>query len=94
MELKFVVDDRQTDTIVLNPVISPEREGDRIHLNVVKDFDLEKLKLMQKLDLLEQKYFTWSMPLLTPSHSFQTCGWVSAWSMPLLTPSHSFQTYG
>ena len=35
--------------------------------------DLHKVKLTQKLDLLEWKYFTGSMPFLTPKHCFKTC---------------------
>ena len=65
---------RQTDTTVLNPVISPEPEGGQIHLNVVKAFDLHKLKLIQKEDMLEQKYLIGNMHLLMLNHSFETCG--------------------
>ena len=65
---------RLTDTTFLNPVISPEPQGDQIHLNVVKAFDLHKLKLTQKDDLLELKYYTGSMPLLSPKTCFKTCG--------------------
>ena len=56
---------RQTDTTVLNPVMSPESEGGQIHLNVVIALDLHKLKVTQKADLLEQKYLTGSTSLLT-----------------------------
>ena len=44
----------------------------RLNFNAAKAFDLQKLKLTEKEDLLEQKYFTGSMPLLTPSHSSKT----------------------
>ena len=66
----------QTDTTVLSLVIYPEPEGGQIHLNVVKAFDLHKLKLTQKEDLLEQeqKCLTRSIPLLNPNHSFKICG--------------------
>ena len=64
----------QTDTTVLNLVISPELECGQIHFNVVKAFDPHKFKLTQEEDLLEQKYFAGSMPLLTHNHSSWTCG--------------------
>ena len=57
----------QTDITVLNLVISTEAECGQIH-------DLQKIKMTQNEDLLEQKYFARSMPLLTPNHSFKTCG--------------------
>ena len=56
-----------TETIVLNQVISPEAEGGQIHLNVVTVLCCKKIKLTQKQDLFEQKYFTGSMPLITPT---------------------------
>ena len=58
---------RQTDTTVLNQVISPGNEGGQIHLNVVKAVDHHKIKLTKKEVMLEQKYLTGSMPLLTPT---------------------------
>ena len=58
-----------TDTTVLCPVISPETECSQIHRNAVKSYDLQKVRLTQKEDLLERKYFTESMPLLTSNHS-------------------------
>ena len=63
---------RQTDTTVLNLVVSQETEGGQIHLNVTKAFDLHKLKLTQKDDFLKHKYFTGSMPLLTTI--YKKCG--------------------
>ena len=36
--------------------------------------DFQKIQLIQKEDLLEQKYFTGHMPLITSNHSFNTYG--------------------
>ena len=33
---------------------------------------LAEIQLTQKLVLLEQRYFTWNIPLLTPIHIFMT----------------------
>ena len=59
----------------LNPVISPEAQVGKIFkVNVVKAFNRQKLELTHKEDLLEQKYFTGSMPFLTHNHCFNICG--------------------
>ena len=63
----------ERDTAVLNPVISSEAESGQIHLNVVTVLCSTKNLAGAKEDLLERRYFTENMPLLTPSHSFNTC---------------------
>ena len=37
-------------------------------------YDLREIRLMSKECLLERQYFTVCMSLLTPNHSFMTCG--------------------
>ena len=49
-------------------------EGSQIHLNFVTVLWSWKNSTDKKEALLEQKYFTGSMPLLTPNHSSKTCG--------------------
>ena len=46
----------------------------RFYLSVVTAFGLQKPKLTQTEDLLERKYSTGSMPLLTAHHTFMTLG--------------------
>ena len=55
-------DFRHTDTTVFNPVISPKSEGGQIQINAVYNMIIKKTDTE---DLLEQKYFTGSMSLLT-----------------------------
>ena len=63
-----------SDTSVLHLVISKKHEADQIHLMLWQSHVLEKNQLTWKEYLLEQKYFTGSMPLLNPNHIFRTCG--------------------
>ena len=58
------------NTTVLNPVISPKLRVARFTSSLYEPYDLHEIRLTQKEALLEQKYFTGSMPLLTPDHSF------------------------
>ena len=51
----LVEDIRQTDTTALNSPISPETVDVLIHLNVVRGFDLPKIK--QEEYLLQKKEF-------------------------------------
>ena len=63
---------RQTDTTVLYLVISPEREGGQIHLNVVKAFDLHKLKLTDKVDFFSRNILQGAFPYIPPT-TLQDC---------------------
>ena len=71
-QLLFVVHDF-TCTAFKHSTIVVRQHGGQIHLNVMIAFDLHKLKMIQEEDLLEQKYFTGSMPLLTPNQHFKIC---------------------
>ena len=51
----------------LNPVISPKLRMARLTSTLRLSYDLHEIRLSQTEALLEQKYFTGSMPLLTPT---------------------------
>ena len=68
--------DRQTDTTVSNPVICPKLRVARFISAFWQSYEIE---LTQKEALLEQRYFTGSIPLLNPNHySLRTCGGAEA----------------
>ena len=53
----------------------PKTEGGQILPHLCNsDMISMKHNRRQKEALLEQKYYSGSMPLLTPNHSFRTCG--------------------
>ena len=58
---------------VLKPAISPKLRVARFTSTWWQSYDLHEIKLTQKEALLGQRYFSFSMPLLTPTHSFKTC---------------------
>ena len=64
----------QIDTTVVNLSISPRLSVARITSSLSQSYDLVEIRLTQKETLLEQRYFTGSMPLLAPNHSHTTCG--------------------
>ena len=60
----------------------PKIEGGQIYLNFLTDLRPEQhLTDTEIQDSLKPKYFTLSMPLLTPNHSFQTYGEPEAFTM-------------
>ena len=64
----------QTDTTILNPVIYQKLRVARFNSALWQSYDLYEIRLTQKEAMLKQKYFTGSMPLLTPNHNLKTCG--------------------
>ena len=85
----YLFQDRQTDTTALNPAISTKLRVSRSTSSLYKQDDLLEIQLTQKEDLLEQTYFTGSMPLPTPNHCYKTCGGSEKFS-----PTTTFKKYG
>ena len=65
---------RQIDTIALIPTISKNRGWPLFTSSLEQSYDLHEIQLTLKEDLLEQKYVTGSIHLLTPNHNFMSCG--------------------
>ena len=63
----FTAAHAQSDTTVLNPVISPKLSVARFTSILEQSHDLHEILLNQKEALLDKKYSTGSIPLLTPA---------------------------
>ena len=63
-----------TDTTVINLITFAKLRVAKFTSSLKQSYDLRDIRLKQKEALLEQKYCTESMPLLTNNHRFQTCG--------------------
>ena len=64
---------KQKDTTVVN-LVTPMMGVVRFISTLWKFYDLHDIQKTSKEALLERKYFTGSMPLLTPNHGYKTCG--------------------
>ena len=62
----------QTDTNILNLVISPKQGVARFTSTIWQSYNLQEIQLTQKETLVEKKNYRGSMPLLTPNHSYKT----------------------
>ena len=78
LDADWMVTDREHHCFTSGNI--PKVEGGQIHLIFVTTYDLHENKLTQKEALLEQKYFTGSIPLLTPRHNPKTCSGPEAFS--------------
>ena len=63
-----------TDTTVLNQVIFPKLSVARFSLIFVAALLSSLKSTTQKRGFVKKKYFTVSMPMLTPNHTFKTHG--------------------
>ena len=65
---------RERDTTVFILEMSTILRVARFTSTLWLSYDLHEIWRTQEEALLERKYFTGSMPFLTPIHSFETCG--------------------